>query len=110
MNKTEILERLFCSSTKVKIIKLFLFNPRDIFDKDIISARTKSSPSDMRRQLGILEKMRMIQGKSFFKEVLLEFLVLFFIFKFVIISEIKTHEPNSLVIKQEFFPTVFLRG
>ena len=69
MNKTEILERLFGSSAKVKIIKLFLFNPRDIFDKDTISNRTKSSQSDMRKQLGILEKMHMIQAKSFFKEV-----------------------------------------
>jgi len=57
MNKTEILERLFGGSAKVKIIKLFLFNQRDIFDKDTISERSKSSSSDVRRELISLEKI-----------------------------------------------------
>jgi hypothetical protein len=68
MNKTEILERLFGSSAKVKIIKLFLFNQRDIFDKDTISERSKSSSSDVRRELGSLEKINLIKKRSFFKE------------------------------------------
>ena len=68
MNKTEILERLFGSSAKVKMIKLFLFNPREIFDKDTISERTKSYTVDVRRELTALEKMQLVRAKSFFKE------------------------------------------
>jgi hypothetical protein len=68
MNKTEILERLLGGSAKVKIIKLFLFNLREIFDKDTISERTKSSSSDVRRELGSLEKIRLIKKRTFFKE------------------------------------------
>ena len=69
MNKTEILERLFGSAAKVKMIKLFLFNPSDIYDKEVISERTKSSLSDVRRELLGLEKMFLIKGRSFFKEI-----------------------------------------
>ena len=68
MNKTEILERLFGSSAKVKMIKLFLFNPREIFDKDTISERTMSYTVDVRRELTALEKMQLVRAKSFFKE------------------------------------------
>ena len=68
MNKTEILERLFGGSAKVKIIKLFLFNQREIFDKDTIGDRTKSSSSDVRRELLSLEKINLIKKRSFFKE------------------------------------------
>ena len=68
MNKTEILERLFGGSAKVKIIKLFLFNQRDIFDKDTISERSKSSSSDVRRELASLEKINLVKKRTFFKE------------------------------------------
>jgi hypothetical protein len=68
MNKTEILERLFGSSAKVKIIKLFLFNQRDIFDKDTISERSKSSSANVRKELGSLEKINFIKKRTFFKE------------------------------------------
>ncbi|MEI6480625.1 MAG: hypothetical protein WCO12_03875 [bacterium] len=68
MNKTEILERLFGSAARVKIIKLFLFNPSEIFDKDTIAERTKSSSSEVRKQITALEKMSLIRGRSFFKE------------------------------------------
>ena len=68
MNKTEILELLFGSSAKVKIIKLFLFNVREIFDKDTIGERTKSSPGDVRRELASLEKIKLVKKRTFFKE------------------------------------------
>ncbi len=68
MNKSEILERLFGGSAKVKIIKLFLFNQREIFDKDTIADRSKSSASDVRRELAGLEKINLIKKRSFFKE------------------------------------------
>lgn len=68
MNKTEILERLFGGSAKVKIIKLFLFNTREIFDKDTISDRTKSSPANVRKELASLEKIKLLKKRTFFKE------------------------------------------
>ncbi|MEI7513420.1 MAG: hypothetical protein WCJ74_02245 [bacterium] len=68
MNKTEILERLFGSSAKVKIIKLFLFNQREIFDKDTISDRTKSSSAKVRSELLGLEKINLVKRRTFFKE------------------------------------------
>lgn len=51
------------------MMKLFLFNPTDIFDRDTITERTKSGSSDVRRQLTSLEKMRLIKARSFFKEI-----------------------------------------
>jgi hypothetical protein len=63
----DALEKLFGSSARVKILKFFLFNTEDIFEKGEISSRTKVSSSILQKELNLLEKLGLIKKKSFFK-------------------------------------------
>lgn len=63
----EALEKLFGSSARVKILKFFLFNVGDVFEKKEISSRTKVSSRILQKELNILEKIGLIKKKSFFK-------------------------------------------
>jgi hypothetical protein len=64
----ETLEKIFGSAAKVKIMRLFLFNPTDIFDIETIITRSKVSPSDARHEVGVMQKIGLIRKRSFFKE------------------------------------------
>ncbi len=64
----ETLEKIFGSAAKVKIMRLFLFNPTDVFDIDQIIARSKVSPSEARHEIGMMEKIGLIRKRSFFKD------------------------------------------
>ena len=61
----ETLAKLFGSETKVKVMKLFLFNPQHVFLTKEIVDRVKSSPANVRRELLTLEKMRFIKRRTF---------------------------------------------
>jgi len=63
----EALEKLFGSSARVKVLKFFLFNTADIFEKKDIASRTKVSASNLQKELNLLEKINIIKKKSFFK-------------------------------------------
>jgi hypothetical protein len=65
----ETLTKLFGSAAKVKIIKMFLFNPSVAYDVAQISDRTKESSSKVRREVHVLEKMDLIKRRVFFKTV-----------------------------------------
>lgn len=65
----DILEKIFGSSAKVKIIKLFLFNPDVAYDIFQISDRTKVSESQVRKEINALEKIEFLRQKSFIKEI-----------------------------------------
>lgn len=65
----EILEKLFGSSTKVKIIKLFLFNKDSVFDIATICERSQSNSSYVRKEIHNLEKAGFLKSKMFIKEV-----------------------------------------
>lgn len=60
----EILSKLFGSETKVKVMRLFLFNQDNSFSVSEMSDRVKSDSSKVRREVGVLEKMGMIKRKS----------------------------------------------
>lgn len=64
----ESLGKIFGSITRVKIIRLFLCNEEDIFDKTEISRRVKVSKQSVSREILILEKAGLILKKSFLKE------------------------------------------
>jgi hypothetical protein len=64
----EILEKLFGSVAKVKIMRLFLFNPADSFDLEQIADRSKVTPGDARYEVNVLEKIDLIKKRSFFKD------------------------------------------
>lgn len=63
----EALEKLFGSSARVKILKFFLFNTKDTFEKNDIASRTRVSTSQIQKELNLLEKIGLIKKKSFFK-------------------------------------------
>jgi hypothetical protein len=65
----ETLTRLLGSASKVKLIKLFIFNPHTAFDIDALSEKTKESQSKIRQELGNLDKMKLIKRRVFYKNV-----------------------------------------
>src|SRR6185436_13009984 len=66
----ETLEKLFGSSEKVKIMKLFLFNPENAFDVGEVSVRSKVSHSLARREIINLEKAGFLKRRTYSKDIL----------------------------------------
>ncbi len=64
----DVLETLFGSSAKVKIIKLFLMNPETAFDILQVAERTKVSQGAARSEISNLEKVGFVKHKSYIKE------------------------------------------
>lgn len=65
----EILEKLFGSVAKVKIIKLFLFNADKAFDTTQSAERAQISIGVARKEIVNLEKIGFLKKKSYIKEV-----------------------------------------
>ena len=65
----DILERLFGSSAKVKIIKLFLFNPESAFDVAQTAERSKVSVENARKEINNLLGIGFIKPRNYTKEV-----------------------------------------
>ncbi len=65
----DILEKLFGSAAKVKVIKLFLFNPEMAFDTSQTAERTKVSKKVIRRETANLREMGFLKPKFYIKEV-----------------------------------------
>jgi hypothetical protein len=60
----EILSKLFGSETKVKMMRLFLFNPDKVFDAGQIADRVNADVSKVRRELGNFEKMNLVKVRA----------------------------------------------
>jgi hypothetical protein len=67
----EALEKLFGSAARVKILKFFLFNTGEVFDKDTIVSRTKVSARIVQKELNLLEKIDLIRKKQIVKTTVL---------------------------------------
>ncbi len=65
----EILERLFGSAAKVKILKLFLFNPEGVFDGLQAAIRTQVSKGLARKEINNLAKIGFIKRRVYSKEI-----------------------------------------
>jgi hypothetical protein len=65
----EILEKLFGSGAKVKVIKLFLFNPETAYDASQVAERAHLSMAVARKEISNLEKAGFLREKSYSKEV-----------------------------------------
>lgn len=65
----DILEKIFGSAAKVKIIRLFLFNPSTLFDVAAISLRAKVSPQVVRNEMRGLEEIALVRAKMFQKSI-----------------------------------------
>jgi len=66
----DILEKLFGSAAKVKIIKLYLFNPDTTFDTAEASERAKIPVGTARREIANLEKIGFVKQRVYSKEVI----------------------------------------
>ncbi len=53
----DILEKIFGSAAKVRIMKFFLFHPACVFEMEEIKKRTQSNPSKIRAEIKLLEKV-----------------------------------------------------
>jgi len=63
----EILAKLFGSAARVKIIRLFLFNPEVSFDVDDVMSRARVDRDDVWKELSLLERTGLVLRKPFFK-------------------------------------------
>lgn len=61
----DVLSKLFGTEAKVKIMRLFLFNPDMPFSTGEIATRAKVSPSTVRHEIALLKKMGLIKGRRF---------------------------------------------
>lgn len=59
----ETLSKIFGSETKVKMMRLFLFNPEKVFDIQDVADRTNADLSKVRRELNVLEKMGLVKRR-----------------------------------------------
>lgn len=59
----EILSRLFGGEAKVKIMRLFLFNPDTIFEIGAIAERVKEDPARVRKEILGLEKISLVKKR-----------------------------------------------
>lgn len=65
----DILSKIFGSSQKVKIMRLFLFNPNEAFDNDLVKDKTQVSIATVRKMTKMFEKIGFLQKKTFKKKV-----------------------------------------
>lgn len=65
----DILETIFGSSAKVKLLKLFLLNPDQVFDLEQAALRTQVPLSAARKEISDLRKIGFLRERSHFKEV-----------------------------------------
>ncbi|MBI5005437.1 MAG: hypothetical protein HZC03_02450 [Candidatus Lloydbacteria bacterium] len=63
----DILSKLFGSTGRIKIMRLFLFNPDTAFENKDIAARSKVSPEQVRREASLLQTIGFIKKKVFIK-------------------------------------------
>lgn len=57
----ETLSKLFGSEAKVKMMRLFLFNPETIFDTAEISKRANENATKVRKEINLLQKTNLVK-------------------------------------------------
>lgn len=60
----ETLSKLFGSETKVKLMRLFLFNPEKVFDATDIAERSNADIAKVRREMNTIEKMGLVKRRA----------------------------------------------
>jgi len=64
------LEKIFGSVVKVKILRLFLFNPNATYDLSDLVTRTRSKPAQVKKEIMLLEQIVLLKRRFFFKDFL----------------------------------------
>ncbi|MFA5934429.1 MAG: hypothetical protein WC827_00885 [Candidatus Paceibacterota bacterium] len=65
----DVLSILFGGEARVRMMRLFLFNPEVIFDIDMVCDKSKVDIKTVKKEFSILEKAELIKGKDFSKNV-----------------------------------------
>lgn len=63
----EILEKLFGNAARVKLMRLFLMNPEDVFDRKEMMRRSKVNPAHLRKELNLLLSIGLIKPRKIVK-------------------------------------------
>ena len=66
---SDILAKLFGSASRLKIIRLFLHNPEEVFEPKNIFSRVKVSRQTGRREISLLKSIGLIKAKSAWIEI-----------------------------------------
>lgn len=65
----EYLSKLFGSPARVKILRLFNFNPEKVFDRDVVIQKARVTPETASKELAALARADVLSRKTFSKEV-----------------------------------------
>jgi hypothetical protein len=65
----DVLGKLFGSESKVKIMRLFLFNPETPFTNRDVAERVKTTLASARHEVSLLRKMRLVKSRAFQRRV-----------------------------------------
>lgn len=65
----EILSKLFGSSARVKILRLFLLNQDKTYETKDIASRSKVSVTTARKELSMMEQISFVKRKTFYKNI-----------------------------------------
>jgi len=65
----EYLSKLFGSPARVKLLRLFIFNPEKVFDRDVVVQKARITPDTASKELAALARAQIINRKNFYKEV-----------------------------------------
>ena len=63
-NGMEVLAKLFGSAARVKLLRLFLFNPKSAFTLKTAADRTRTFTTVARREISLFEKAGIVKRKS----------------------------------------------
>ncbi len=61
------LSKLLGSEARVKIMRLFIFNPEDFFDIDLVYGKSKVDRKNIRKEFAVLSKINFIKKGIFYK-------------------------------------------
>lgn len=64
----EILDKIFGSAVKVRLMRLFLLNPENLFSFDEVTTKTMSRGKEVKAELALLEKIGLIKRKTIFRK------------------------------------------
>lgn len=66
----DTLGKLFGSHARVKILRLFLLNPLEVYDVAIVAEKSKVSVAETKRELALIKSAGIIADKVFTKEII----------------------------------------
>jgi hypothetical protein len=65
----DTLEKIFGNAAKVRMMRLFLFNPGSAYDSKDIASKTETKTAVVKREIGTFKKMGLIKSKIFVKNI-----------------------------------------